>query len=75
MTAHMLKEPVHPWISPQTNMRRVYFRICIIKYLLFTVSPNHTFAEKLQSLLAEYPTIDTRAMGFPDNWQEEPLWE
>ncbi|MDR0988228.1 MAG: Abi family protein [Prevotellaceae bacterium] len=75
MTSHMLKDPIHPWISPQTNMRRVYFRICIIKYLLFTVSPNNTLTEKLKSLLAEYPTIDTRAMGFPDNWQDELLWK
>jgi abortive infection bacteriophage resistance protein len=74
MVSHMLKAPVHPWINPQTDMRRVYFRICIIKYLLFTVSPNNTFAKKLKGLLAEYPTIDIRAMGFPDNWEEEPLW-
>jgi abortive infection bacteriophage resistance protein len=55
-------------------MKRVYFRICIIKYLLFTVSPNNRFTEKLKSLLAEYPTVDIRAMGFPANWQNEPLW-
>jgi abortive infection bacteriophage resistance protein len=55
-------------------MKRVYFRICIIKYLLFTVSPNNTFTQKLNSLLAEYPTVDIRAMGFPAAWQTEPLW-
>ena len=30
--------------------------------------------EHLQVLLAEYPMIDIRAMGFPMNWQNEPLW-
>jgi abortive infection bacteriophage resistance protein len=74
MVAHLLKAPIHPWVAPQINMKRVYFRLCIIKYMLFTVSPNNRFTEKLKSLLAEYPAIDTRAMGFPDNWQEEPLW-
>jgi hypothetical protein len=29
---------------------------------------------KLLSLLAEYPNIDTMAMGFPKDWQDEPLW-
>ena len=69
------KSPAFPWInSAQTNARRIYYRICIIKYLLFTVSPHNRFTEKLTSLLAEYPTVDKRAMGFPEHWQSEPLW-
>jgi abortive infection bacteriophage resistance protein len=32
------------------------------------------FTQKLKDLLAQYPTIDIRAMGFPDDWQNEPLW-
>jgi abortive infection bacteriophage resistance protein len=71
-----LKLPVFPWIdSSATDMKRVYFRICIIKYLLFTVSPSNTFTQKLKSLLAEFPTIDISAMGFPANWHTEPLWQ
>ena len=74
--SHALNNPVHPWINPAiTDMKRVYFRICIIKYLLFTVSPNNTFTQKLKSLLAEFPTIDIKAMGFPANWRSEPLWQ
>jgi abortive infection bacteriophage resistance protein len=73
--SHMLNNPSYPWINPtSTDMKRIYYRICIIKYLLFTVSPNNTFTQKLKSLLAEFPTIDTRAMGFPAAWQAEPLW-
>ena len=70
-----LQSSAFPWIdSSTTDMKRVYYRICIIKYFLFTVSPNNTFTQKLNSLLAEFPTIDVRAMGFPANWQAEPLW-
>jgi abortive infection bacteriophage resistance protein len=69
------EKPAFPWIdSSTTDMKRIYFRICIIKYLLFTVSPNNRFTEKLKSLLAEYPTIDVKAMGFPADWQNESLW-
>jgi abortive infection bacteriophage resistance protein len=76
INSHNLNNPLYPWINPaNTNMKRVYFRICIIKYLLFTVSPNNRFTEKLKSLLAEYPTIDVKAMGFPADWQNEPLWK
>jgi abortive infection bacteriophage resistance protein len=65
----------HPWInSSATDMKRIYYRICIIKYLLFTVSPNNSVTQKLKSLLAKYSDIDIKAMGFPVNWQSEPLW-
>ena len=29
---------------------------------------------KIDSLLADYPAIDTVAMGFPRGWENEPLW-
>jgi len=74
--SHKLNNPKFAWIhSDNTDMKRIYFRICIIKYLLFTVSPNNKFTHKLKSLLSEYPTIDIRAMGFPADWQNEPLWK
>ena len=75
-TSHKLNNPKFAWInSNNTDMKRIYYRICIIKYLLFTVSPNNRFTQKLKSLLAEYPTIDIRAMGFPADWQSEPIWK
>ncbi|MCL1934153.1 MAG: Abi family protein [Candidatus Azobacteroides sp.] len=75
-TSHKLNNPKFAWInSDNTDMKRVYFRICIIKYLLFTVSPNNRFTQKLKTLLSEYPTVDIRAMGFPADWENEPLWK
>jgi abortive infection bacteriophage resistance protein len=71
-----LKSPAFPWINgATTDMKRIYYRICIIKYLLFTVSPHNTFTQKLKMLLSEYLTIDIKAMGFPAGWQAEPLWK
>ena len=67
---------VFSWIDcSKTDTKRIYYRVCIIKYLLFTVSPNNRFAQKLKNLLVKYPTIDIRAMGFPAEWQNEPLWK
>jgi len=74
--SHNLNNPVFGWINPAiTDTKRVYFRICIIKYLLFSVSPKNNFTQKLKELLAKYPTIDIRAMGFPVDWESEPLWK
>lgn len=30
---------------------------------------------KIDVLLANYPAIDTAAMGFPREWENEPLWQ
>ena len=68
--------PAFSWIDcSKTDAKRIYYRICVIKYLLFTVSPNNQFTQKLKFLLAKYPTVDIRAMGFPADWENEPLWK
>ena len=45
----------------------------MIRYLLFTISPNNNFKDKLQNLIEKYPTVDIAAVGFPIDWIEEPL--
>ena len=41
---------------------------------LQTVNPQNTFASRLKQLLDKYSNVDIRAMGFPENWKEERLW-
>jgi hypothetical protein len=38
------------------------------------VSPDNDMKQHLLDLLAQYPMVDIRAMGFPTGWQSEPLW-
>lgn len=66
----------YPWLRSQNSAdkQKVYFRMCIIKYLLYSVSPNNTFKEKLKDLLEKYPMIDIKAMGFTLDWEKEPIW-
>ena len=67
---------VHPWIDPsKTNSQRLYFRCSMIAYLLCTIEPGNQFKSELKSLFAEFPNIDTTAMGFPQGWETEPLWQ
>ena len=63
------------WILLPTDTLRVYFDLCIIKYFLDVISPNNDMKGKIDSLLAEYPAIDIAAMGFPQGWENEPLWQ
>lgn len=55
--------------------KRLYYTLCIILYLLQSVNPNHHFREQFRLLLQKYPVVDVRYMGFPENWQEHPLWK
>lgn len=65
----------YPWIDiNKTDPKRVYLRICMIKYMLIPVSPLNSFTDKIKELLNTYPTIDKCAMGFPEDWESEPLW-
>ena len=63
------------WITQPTDTLRIYFDLCIIKYFLNIISPNNDMKAKIDALLADYPSIDINAMGFPNGWENEPLWK
>ncbi len=63
-----------PWIDSSITTTRFFYNLCIIKYLVDIICAENKFKERLIKLLNKYQLIDLRAMGFPDNWKEEPLW-
>ena len=63
-----------PFISIPQDNNKVYYVLSIILYFLQTVNPQNTFASRLKQLLNKYSNVDIRAMGFPENWKEERLW-
>ena len=69
------KKLKRPWVSEEVSPYRTFYEICIIKWFVDVVSPNNDMKGHLQQLLADFPMIDIKAMGFPANWQEEPLWK
>ncbi len=64
------------WITnkPQNSMR-FYSVFCCLIYWLNNIDPENTLVQDFKSLLQEFPTVDTTAMGFPENWKEEPFWK
>lgn len=54
---------------------RTYYFLSLIVYMLNVINPKHRFKQKFIELLRKYPNIDTRAMGAPANWVQEPLWK
>jgi len=70
------RHPRHAWLTDRTvSNNRIYYVLSMIIYLLNTVNPNHTFKQKFEKLFQKYPNVDRKAMGFPKNWQTEPLWK
>lgn len=64
------------WISNPKSVQRskIYYFLCMINYILQTVSVDSTFTLRLKKLLKEYnPPIS--AMGIPKNWEEEKIWQ
>ena len=57
------------------DSNRLYAVICVIAYWLDSMDNKSDFMKALNSLLRKYPSVDVAAMGFPPNWQEEPLWQ
>ena len=46
-------------------------------HLIIFGANNHTlhgFEKFSFKLFAEYPNVDLHAMGFPQSWENEPLW-
>jgi abortive infection bacteriophage resistance protein len=54
---------------------KAYFVISMIIYLMNIINPKHKIIEKFMSLIERYPNVDPRAMGFPSDWQSEPIWK
>lgn len=69
------KKTKNAWIdTSKADKKRIYYRLCIIRYFLSSVSPNNNFNEKLSELLSDFPTVDIAAMGFTLDWENEKLW-
>lgn len=64
-----------PWIVLPTDTLRIYFNLCIIAFFLNAIAPNNDLKLNLQKLFVEYPEIDLSALGFPNGWEKEPLWQ
>lgn len=63
------------WIDvQQVNHSKIYAQLCCIAYLLDSIGESRSFKQPLKQLIASYPNVDIKAMGFPSDWQSEPLW-
>ena len=55
--------------------KRFYNHAVAIQTLLKTISSDTHWADRLAALLAEHPNISLPAMGFPQNWRDQSIWQ
>lgn len=64
------------WINVQSlRPIKLYAQLCYLAYLEQSIRPSSDFKQEIVSLLRDKPRSITKAMGFPTDWQEEPLWK
>lgn len=56
-------------------MVKLYPQLCYLEYMQTQIHKNSKFKQQLKALLQIYPNVDIAAMGFPKDWENEPLWK
>jgi abortive infection bacteriophage resistance protein len=71
------KERKYPeWHFPvKITQNRIFGILTILKYMISIISPECTWHNRVKKLLDEYPQISKKSMGFPDIWDQSPLWK
>ena len=79
-----IKSPKQPWIdrwenevkNEQTSDKelKIYAVICCILYCLKSINPYSNYGKEVVELLSKYKEVDIRHMGFPKDWESQPLW-
>ena len=63
------------WHAPvKVSGNRVFGVLTICKHCLNRIAPQSQWPKRLQSLFASYPEVPIYSMGFPENWQDCPIW-
>ena len=64
------------WITNQhIRPMKLYAQLCYLAYMEQSIVPNRQFKKELVELLSNKSKTILKAMGFPENWQSEPLWK
>jgi abortive infection bacteriophage resistance protein len=76
ITPRLPLTPQRQWLKGINSSKndRLYFAISMMLYLLQTIDPENKMIYRFKILLKKYPNIDVAAMGFPSDWETEPLW-
>ena len=68
----------HTFINEEVIQRihhnKLYATLCCVQYMLDQIEPKNNFSGKLKKLLLKSPMEQEKEMGFPTDWQNDPMW-
>lgn len=67
--------PLLNYVPDNRQRRKIFPLLSAIIYMNNEVSPGNSIKHELIVLFKKYPNIHLSRMGFPHNWQNEPLWK
>jgi abortive infection bacteriophage resistance protein len=78
-----LLKPIGNWISiPFENNKRMFYFLCVLKYLITRANPGNSLKEKLKALFNKYPAVPIQFLGIPSDglgnrldWENENIWK
>lgn len=54
---------------------KLYAQLCCMNYITRIISPDSSFVTDLKNLLGTCNLVDCKEMGFPKDWNTEPIWK
>ena len=57
-----------------SNSRKLYNTLVIIIFFADKIAPSYSWRSRIRELIAKY-SIPVDAMGFPQNWQHQAIWQ
>lgn len=57
------------------KQKRIYNTLVMMAWMLNIIQPDHDWTHRLQSLLQQYPEVNTEKMGFPADWKNYDIWQ
>ena len=67
-----LKDNIFVDETHQTE-HKIYNTLVLLQHLMTIICPDSHWAKELKQLIEKY-SINTKSMGFPEDWQTRPLW-
>lgn len=62
-------------MNKKIKPNKLYAQLSCMLYILHIISPGHQLIKRLKELINTCPQVDLHEMGFPENWESEPLWQ